>query len=218
MERIPEPELMDDVAQARAYAEADFSESNSLFIELFQRYFPGLAPNHILDLGCGPADICIRLAEIYGDASVTGVDGADAMLELARDTIRHSPAQTRIHLACDRVQQFNAGRYDVIVSNSLLHHLTNPDDLWDAFRRLALPGAAIMVMDLMRPPTKSMVDSIVESYAGSEPEILRRDFRNSLCAAFTLDEVSEQLRTNDLAQLTVEVVSDRHLLAYGRME
>ena len=35
MERIPEPELMDDEAQARAYAEEDFSEANTLFMEQF---------------------------------------------------------------------------------------------------------------------------------------------------------------------------------------
>jgi ubiquinone/menaquinone biosynthesis C-methylase UbiE len=218
MERQPEPELMDAVDQARAYAKADFSASNSLLIQLFQQHFPGLTPHRILDLGCGPADICIRLANTFADAEVTGVDGADAMLEFAREAIGRSPARTRIHVVCDRIQRFNDSQYDVVVSNSLLHHLADPDDLWHAIRRLTLPGAAIMVMDLMRPPTRTMVDSIVDTHAGNEPEILRQDFRNSLCAAFTPDEVSEQLRANDLAQLSVEVVSDRHLLVSGRLE
>ena len=34
MDRTPEPELMDDEEQAKAYAEADFSEANSLFVAL----------------------------------------------------------------------------------------------------------------------------------------------------------------------------------------
>jgi hypothetical protein len=55
----------------------------------------------------------------------------------------------------------------------------------------------------------------VEAYAGAEPEILRRDFFNSLCAAFTPDEVRAQLREAGLA-LEVLDVEDRHLVARGR--
>jgi 2-polyprenyl-3-methyl-5-hydroxy-6-metoxy-1,4-benzoquinol methylase len=218
MDRIPEPELMESAEQARAYAEADFSESNSLFIQLFQKHFPALKPHHILDLGCGPADICIRLAETYLDAGVTGVDGAESMLAFARDAVGKSPARKRIHLVCNHIQQINADKYDVIVSNSLLHHLADPDDLWRAVRRLAMPGASILVMDLMRPSSEAGVESIVATYASGEPEVLRRDFYNSLRAAFTESEVSEQLRANDLAQLSVETVSDRHLLVWGQLE
>ena len=44
MERIPEPELMEDEAQARAYAEANFAEPHSHFIELLQAVFPHMTP------------------------------------------------------------------------------------------------------------------------------------------------------------------------------
>lgn len=40
MQRIPEPDLMDDDAQARAYAEADFSEPHENFIALFKQQWP----------------------------------------------------------------------------------------------------------------------------------------------------------------------------------
>ena len=36
MDRMLEPELMDDADQARAYAEADFEEPNRMFVELFR--------------------------------------------------------------------------------------------------------------------------------------------------------------------------------------
>ena len=35
MERIPEPDLMSEQEQARAYAEADFSEPHENFVDLF---------------------------------------------------------------------------------------------------------------------------------------------------------------------------------------
>ena len=67
MERIPEPELMDDPAQAYAYANADFSEPHQAFVERFTQCFPGHAPRRVLDLGCGAADITIRFARAYAD-------------------------------------------------------------------------------------------------------------------------------------------------------
>jgi hypothetical protein len=44
---------------------------------------------------------------------------------------------------------------------------------------------------------------------------LRRDFYNSLLAAFTVEEV--RLQTADL-NLTVEEISDRHLFVYGSIK
>lgn len=62
IERIPEPELMDDPEQARAYAGADFSEPHQAFVERFTQCFPRHRPRRVLDLGCGAADITIRFA------------------------------------------------------------------------------------------------------------------------------------------------------------
>jgi trans-aconitate methyltransferase len=87
MERIPEDELMDMPLNAQAYAGADFSEPNSKFVAQFSDKFPAFNGKHIIDLGCGPADITIRLAALYPRARVVGLDGADAMLDIARKAI-----------------------------------------------------------------------------------------------------------------------------------
>ncbi len=50
--------------------------------------------------------------------------------------------------------------------------------------------------------------------AAREDPILREDFYNSLCAAFTIEEVREQLVTAGL-DLMVARVSDRHMLISG---
>jgi SAM-dependent methyltransferase len=84
LKRVSEEELMDVPLRARAYAEADFSEPNSKFIALFSDKFPAFNGQHILDLGCGPADITLRLAARYPQAKATGLDGSGSMLEIAR--------------------------------------------------------------------------------------------------------------------------------------
>ena len=40
MKRVLEPELMDDVRQAKAYAQANFAEENQGFVDRFRDYFP----------------------------------------------------------------------------------------------------------------------------------------------------------------------------------
>jgi SAM-dependent methyltransferase len=82
MQRVPEPELMREDLQAKAYAEADFEEPHSNFIKLFQQNFPRVnIKGFVLDLGCGPGDISIRFARAFPKCAVHGVDGSEAMLK-----------------------------------------------------------------------------------------------------------------------------------------
>lgn len=208
---------MDDAAQAAAYAQADFSESNTLFIEQFRQQFPTVQPHQVLDLGCGPGDICCRFAETYPGTHVTGVDAAEAMLELAREAASTCSARDRVRFDRGMIQAYDHGEFDVVLSNSLLHHLADPDSLWHAIKRLAEPGAAVLVMDLVRPDSQEAAQNLVDCYSGQEPEVLRRDFFNSLCAAFTIDEVEAQLERAGFGSFSVTMVSDRHMLIRGQI-
>jgi SAM-dependent methyltransferase len=88
MDRIIEPELMEEEEQGLAYGQADFSGPNKQFIALFAAKFPDFSRNgRVLDLGCGPADILIRFALRYPDCECVGIDGAEAMLAPGRRVI-----------------------------------------------------------------------------------------------------------------------------------
>jgi len=218
LKRTPEAELMDAPEQARAYAEADFSDANSLFVEHFLAAFADLAQTgHLLDLGCGPADISVRLADALPGWQVTGIDAGPNMLGLGRVRVAEAGLDERVELRLVRVPGSCGGPYDALVSNSLLHHLPQPRDLWQAVRASAKPGAAIQVMDLRRPATSADVEALVEAYADDAPEVLRQDFRNSLHAAYTTGEIAAQLDAADLAGLAVTTPSDRHLLVHGHL-
>jgi SAM-dependent methyltransferase len=84
LKRQLEPELMDDPEQALAYARADFSEENQGFVDTFREYYPDFASGHVLDLGCGPADIPIRFLRALPDCRVTGVDASAPMIRPSR--------------------------------------------------------------------------------------------------------------------------------------
>ncbi|MGE5152474.1 MAG: class I SAM-dependent methyltransferase [Bdellovibrio bacteriovorus] len=221
MRRRPEPELMEGAEQALAYAEADFSESNGLFMELLKRLQPGpLAGARVLDLGCGPADIVIRFLSAYPQAQCDALDGSAAMLEHARAALERLPGLApRCRLLHHNLPSPTLPRahYELVLSNSLLHHLHDPQVLWRTVRETARPGALVLVMDLMRPASAAWAEALVETYLADAPEVLRSDFRNSLFAAFEPQEVVEQLREAGLDGLEVGVVSDRHLAVSGRL-
>jgi 2-polyprenyl-3-methyl-5-hydroxy-6-metoxy-1,4-benzoquinol methylase len=222
VKRAPEEELMDLPHHAEAYAQADFSEPNSMFVDLFSEKFPAFKRKRILDLGCGPADIAIRLAERYLQATVTGVDGAGSMLEIAKKAIlRQTSLTNRVevrkwHIGAQE-NPLGAQRFHAIVSNSLLHHMRDPLDLWRAIYATAAPGATVLVMDLIRPQSVVDAEQIVEKYTGNEPQVLRSDFLNSLLAAYRPAEVRQQLALACMDFLQAEIVSDRHLIVFGAM-
>lgn len=221
MKRRPEPELMDQAEQALAYAEADFSEPNQLFLRLLAELQPGdLTGRKALDLGCGPANIVLGFLKVHQRAECDALDGSAAMLEHARKALDALPGLAgRCRLIQDRLpsDRLPKAAYDLVLSNSLLHHLHEPQVLWQTVRESAKPGAIVLVMDLMRPASAMWAESLVAAYAADAPEVLRNDFRNSLFAAFEPREVVEQLRAAGLDGLEVGVVSDRHLAVMGRL-
>jgi cyclopropane fatty-acyl-phospholipid synthase-like methyltransferase len=218
MPRVLEPELMEDEEQCVAYAQADFEEENQGFVDRFREYFPDLTAGHVLDLGCGPGDIPIRFVRALSGCRVTGVDASPTMIRLAEEAVRQAGCADRVTLRCARVQSLALSEpADAAMSNSLLHHLPNPLQFWYGLKKLVKPGSFVLVMDLLRPESPEEAQAIVDCYAVEEPAILRRDFYNSLLAAFTEDEVAAQLAELNLSRLLIDVVDDRHWVVGGRI-
>jgi len=209
---------MNEKAQAKAYALANFSEPHDLFIDKFQEKFPNFSFNDVvLDLGCGPCDITRRFSLSYPDASFHAVDGARRMLMYAEALNEKAGLAERIKLikTCLPDVELPQSFYHLIISNSLLHHLHNPFSLWKAIQQHAKPYASVFVMDLIRPSDEVTVGYFSDEYAKNEQDILKNDFENSLRAAFTIEEVQQQLDEAGLNQLNVEQASDRHMIIFG---
>lgn len=206
---------MDDPAQVKAYAEADFEIPHQQFIDRLREFVaePGFA-GAALDLGCGPGDICVRFAKAFPFSTIDAVDGSEAMIEYAETFT--APIKDRIRLIHGRLPFVILPQqsYAIILSNSLLHHLPDPQVLWRTIKKTARPGARVAVMDLLRPASRKTAEALVETYASQEAELLRRDFYHSLLAAFTLEEIEEQLKKSELP-LHIEQISDRHVFIKG---
>lgn len=219
--RTPEPELMEDEDQVEAYADADFTEAhNSLLVHLKQHLPADLKIERILDLGCGPGDMTYRLFRIFPTATLHAVDGSPLMIEAARrffaQVAMGGGAPPPVEWFCTRIQDMPSQPYDLVFSNSLLHHVHDPALFWKTIAGSMAPASFVFVSDLMRPASEAEAHEIVERHSKKESEILKRDFYRSLLAAFRPEEVADQLQTAGLP-FQIEVVSDRHLIVYGSM-
>jgi ubiquinone/menaquinone biosynthesis C-methylase UbiE len=215
MDRVLEPEIMDGEAEAAAYASADFSDSNQAFVRDVVSSFPAHL-GQVVDLGCGPGDIAIRLSKAARTTRITAVDGSPAMLALARAALRAAGHDVRVKFMEGRLPgvALADGHFDLVLSKDMLHHLPDPQVLWSEVKRLGRPGAAVCVMDLSRPESPAAAHEIVERVSGGEHPLLKTDFYNSLCAAFTTDEVRAQLVVAGLP-LAVSQLTERHLCIKG---
>ena len=215
MKRILEPELMEDAEQAKAYAKADFSASEQWFVDHLVADYPSLS-GLAVDFGCGPGNVVLRLARAIPSLRITAVDGSEPMIRLAEAAVQSQNLQDQIRLLQGRLPSLALPdhRFDLVSSKDLLHHLPNPDVLWQEGKRLAKPGAVVYVMDLFRPDSVADAKSLVQEVAGGADPIVQEDFFHSLRAAFLPSEVEVQLEQAGL-DLKVARVSSRHMLIHG---
>jgi SAM-dependent methyltransferase len=219
MKRIPEPELMDDPEQALAYSKADFSAAHGARVQIFRSLYPRIElTGPALDLGCGSGDVLLRFARAFPSAQFYGLDGSQPMLKLAQEAIDAEPTlKSRLQLLYGIIPQGPIPKrpWQLIMSHSLLHQLHQPQVLWQTLKQHAQHGCAVFVADLRRPPSDLEAGRIVSATSRDEPEILQRDFFNSLCAAFEPEEVRDQLSQAGLSQLEVRLHDPFHLTVHG---
>jgi ubiquinone/menaquinone biosynthesis C-methylase UbiE len=219
MQRVPEPELMEDLNQAEAYDRADFSAAHGRRIELFAERYRRELSGTTLDLGCGSGDILERFAAKYPEARFLGIDGSEPMLMLARRRMKKAGLAERMRFLQALIPSpaIPQQDYAAVMSHSLLHQLHKPEVLWDTVKQHARPGSFVFVADLRRPDSENKARQLVDELSANEPEVLRRDFYNSLLAAFRPEEIWRQLRDAGLP-LTVEEIGDIHVLVYGEVK
>lgn len=215
MQRTLEPEIMADAEQSLAYANANFASSNQAFVDRLLAEYPR-SLDKVVDIGCGPCDVMLRLAEACPDIHITAVDGSAAMIALARQAVLAAGHEARIVAMQGYIPglALREHDFDAVISKDLLHHLPDPMVLWSEAQRLGRQGTAVYVMDLIRPATPQHARNIVEAVAPREHPILKQDFFNSLCAAFTVEEVEAQMLQAGLL-LRVRQIGDRHMLIDG---
>lgn len=213
MQRILEPEVMDSAEEAVEYDAMDFTEVNTAFakraIEL------GSTAATVLDAGTGTARIPILICQQRPQWHITGIDMAKSMLEIGRKNVDIAGLQQQIKLELADAKRlpYRDEQFDMVISNSLIHHLPEPLPFLQEIKRLMNPDGAILLRDLIRPESAEIINNLVESIGEEYDEHQKKLFRDSLYAAFTLDEVKALIQQAGLPDVKVYQSSDRHWTA-----
>jgi 2-polyprenyl-3-methyl-5-hydroxy-6-metoxy-1,4-benzoquinol methylase len=229
-----EPEVMDSETDAREYNSMDHSAVNRVFVDdLFcfaQRQFQehgalgqGQLPEDeetisvfplgdVLDVGTGTAQIPVALCKRHPYCRVMAMDLAASMLNLAVYNVEVAGLRQRIQLTQADAKQmlFSDELFDIVISNSILHHLADPSVCMREMLRVARPEGLLFIRDLMRPEDPQTLDHLVEQYAGAESDHSKRLFADSLHAALSLEEMQTLVSDLGYSPDTVTATSDRH--------
>jgi ubiquinone/menaquinone biosynthesis C-methylase UbiE len=210
--RVLESEVMDKPEEAREYDAMDHSGVIGRFVADFLATHGGGRGGELLDVGTGPARIPIALCRADRRVRILGVDLAGPMLDLARRNVAEAELTDRIRFARGDAKNlpFPDGRFEAVLSNTIVHHIPRPESALAEMVRLVAPGGTLMVRDLARPADSSAVEDLVALHAGAEPLTARNLFRDSLHASLTLDEVRSIIRDLGMPAEGVVMTSDRH--------
>ena len=94
MRRTLEPEIKGEDIEAKVYELADFSEVNQAFAERVVEMVPH-SHGVLIDLGCGPGDILVRIFGLTRKFISLGLDGSKTMLNLANERIKTEVSKLR---------------------------------------------------------------------------------------------------------------------------
>ena len=214
LERIPEPEVMDDLDGVEAYSAA----ASQAYLERIDRTFVehalslGVAEGHALDIGTGPGVIPIMLAAGVPGLRLTGVDLSQPMLQKAREAAEEAGVADRLDFRVGDAKSlpFSEQSFDLVLCNSLLHHLPDALALLNEISRLVRPGGAILLRDLRRPSRLEFPLHALwfgRHYSG----VMSQLYRDSLQAAYTRAELECLLRRSQLAGARVFRTGRTHI-------
>ncbi len=210
MKRILEPEVMDTCEEAEAYDAMDHTAVNIAFVERVVEL--GARQGHFLDLGTGPAQIPILLAQRCPKIRITGIDLSVNMLTLGEQHVAEAGLADRIALEYVDAKDlpYPDQSFDGVISNSIIHHLPDPLTAFREISRVVRPDGLILIRDLMRPDTPQAAQALVDCYAADDTPYQKKLFYDSFLAALTIPEIEVMLAQTGLTDAIVVQSSDRH--------
>ncbi|HET9177018.1 MAG TPA: class I SAM-dependent methyltransferase [Terriglobia bacterium] len=218
MNRNPEPEVMNAADDISAYASAAGQDhldalDNTFVDRVLSLAPPGVEPTgSLLDVGCGPGNIALKVARRCRGLAVVGLDRSRNMVETARRMAAELGLENRVFFqqaSADRLP-FSGGAFDFVLSNSVLHHLSDPARVLGEMLRVIKPDGSILLRDLRRP-SRLAYPWHVRWYGRHYSGIMKRLFEDSVRAAYTPDELADLLGRSGLSEAHIFLHERSHM-------
>jgi ubiquinone/menaquinone biosynthesis C-methylase UbiE len=219
MPRIPEPEVMDDSAEVEAYssaaAQAYLNRIDDTLVEHALRLVKGRERGSALDIGTGPGQIVVKLARRLAEWNFTGVDRSPGMIAQAQANLAAASGElagrVEFQVADGNRLPFPDDSFDLVMCNSVLHHLAEPEKLLSEMSRLVNSGGAILLRDLRRPG-RFAYPLHVRWHGRHYSGVMYRLYCDSVRSAYTVPELKGML---DSAALPRTRVFEHHSTHIG---
>lgn len=202
--RVPEAETMEDSCEVDAYASATaqthLDAIDDTFVAHAQLLLKGRERGRALDVGTGPGQIVIKLGYRLTRWKFVGIDRSAGMIEKARASLAAAgelAGRVDFCVADANALDFPDGTFDLVICNSVLHHVTDPQKLFSEIARVVKPGGAILLRDLRRPSRPGYALHVwkhAKHYKGE----MRRLFIASVQSAYTEEELRQTIAASPL--------------------
>lgn len=213
MKRILEPEVMQSLEEVMAF-EKIVSKTGWVLHNPFVKLFLNLIEakdqskhqlTSVLDIGTGTACIPLKIIEKQSmieakhqsrSMKIYGLDFSANMLKTALEKINPLISKNIILIQADAKRlPFKNHCFDAVISSNFFHHLSSPSPVLEEINRVVKTDGLILIRDLLRPPAKLILNllvAIVSLFTGHD-RLMRKEYRDSLCGAFTAREWREIL-------------------------
>jgi ubiquinone/menaquinone biosynthesis C-methylase UbiE len=158
-QRMPEPEVMDDLGEVEAYssaaAQAYLNKIDDTFVAHALRLVNRRERGRALDIGSGPGQIVVKLARSLTRWKFVAVDRSSHMIaEAVANLAAAGPelaGRVEFQIADANALPYPDATFDLVTCNSVLHHMAEPERLLAEITRLVKPRGAVLLRDLRRP-------------------------------------------------------------------
>ena len=157
MKRVPEPEIMDDLAEVVAYDELVSDIQGEILDRCFAKSLANLQHSdthdryRLLDVCTGPARIPVFLTQLTDRYDICAMDISKNMIDVAVKNKQLNSASYHLVQADAHHLPFPDGHFDVASCHASLHHFKDAVPVLKEINRVTKPKGSIMIRDLRRP-------------------------------------------------------------------
>ncbi len=162
----------------------------------------------LADIGCGPGQLAILIAEQFADLRVIGIDTTGEMVKAGTSKASALGLEGRLEFRRGEVERLPLpdSSLDLAISTLSLHHWSNPTGGLGEIYRVLGPGGRLLLFDLRRDSRRIFSWFLRFAQAIVVPRALRiaNEPLGSLLASYTPAELQDLLSRSPFKEWRIE--------------
>jgi ubiquinone/menaquinone biosynthesis C-methylase UbiE len=162
----------------------------------------GIDKGLALEVGPGPGYLGLEWLKKTDNTKLMGIEISLAMIKMATKNSKEYGFEKRVKYEKGDAQKmpFEKNYFDGVFSNGSLHEWSQPEKIFNEIYRVLKPGGKYFISDLKRD-----MNFILKwfMYYNTNPKQIRPGLITSIDAAYTIEEISQILKSTKLKGATV---------------